>query len=105
MSTYRPSYKGIGQLLTAEFLQAEMLRRAKKGEAHAEAIAPDYSPYGVGYKYEFEVTGGVKESKKGTKRAFGRLANKSDHAIWVEFGGENTPAHRVLGKSLTAMGD
>jgi hypothetical protein len=105
MSTYRPSYEGIGELLTAEFMQAEMLRRAEKGKANAEAIAPDATPYGVGYKYEFEVTSGVKSSAEGHRRAFGRVTNNSDHAIWVEYGGQNTPAHRVLGKSLTAMGD
>jgi hypothetical protein len=105
MSEFKPSYRGIGELLTAEFMQVEMRRRAEKGKAYAEAIAPDAPPYGVGYKYEFEVTSGVKESKKGTKRAFGRVTNNSDHAMWVEFGGQNTPAHRTLGKSLTAMGD
>lgn len=105
MSTYRPSYKGIGELLTAEFLQAEMLRRAEKVKAQAQATAPDYTPYGEGYKYDFEVTGGVKVSKKGTKRAVGTVTNNSEHAIWVEFGGQNTPAHRTLGRALDAAGD
>lgn len=104
MSTYRPSYRGIGDLLTSDFLQAEMLRRAEKVEKAAEALAPDAPPYGVGYKYEFEVTGGIKESKKGTKRAYGRVTNRSEHAMWVEFGGQNTPKHRVLGKALDAAG-
>jgi hypothetical protein len=105
VSTFRPSYRGIGELLTAEFLQAEMVRRAELVKAEAEATAPDYTPHGVGYKYEFEVTGGIKESKKGTKRAVGRVTNHSGHAIWVEFGGQNTPAHRTLGRALDAAKD
>lgn len=105
MSTYKPSYRGIGELLTSEFMQAEMLRRAEKVKAAAEAIAPDAPPYGVGYKYEFKVEGGIKESKKGTKRAVGRVTNDSEHAIWVEYGGQQTPAHRTLGRALNAAKD
>lgn len=105
MSEFRPSYSGIGELLTADFMQAEMLRRAEKVKEAAEAIAPDAPPYGAGYKYEFEVEGGVKESKKGTRRAVGRVTNKSEHAIWVEFGGRHTPKHRTLGKALDAARD
>lgn len=105
MSTFRPSYRGIGDLLTADFMQAEMVRRAEKVKALAESTAPDAAPLGVGYKYEFRVTGGIKESKKGTKRAVGRVTNDSEHAMWVEFGGQNTPAHRTLGRALRAAGD
>ena len=102
---FNPSYEGIGQLLRASFIEDEMRRRALRVQALAEATAPDYSPYGVGYKYEFETTSGVKESKKGTRRAYGRVTNHSGHAIWVEYGGQNTPAHRTLGKALRAAGD
>jgi hypothetical protein len=105
MSTYKPSYKGIGELLTSEFMQAEMLRRAEKVKALAEATAPDAPPLGVGYKEDFEVSSGVKTSKKGTKRAYGRVTNTSDHAVFVEYGGQNTPAHRTLGRALRAAGD
>ena len=105
MSAYNPSYKGIGDLLTAEFMQAEMLRRAEKVKAEAQATAPDAPPYGEGYKYEFKVEGGIKESKKGTKRAVGRVTNDSEHAIWVEYGGQQTPAHRTLGRALNAAKD
>jgi hypothetical protein len=105
MTRYDASYEGIGELLRADFIQAEMRRRAEKVMALAEATAPDYTPYGVGYKYEFEVTSGIKTSKAGTKRAYGRVTNHSDHAIWVEYGGQNTPAHRTLGRALRAAGD
>jgi len=105
MSVFRASYSGIGELLRSDFMQAEMRRRAEKVKDLAQATAPDAPPYGVGYKYEFEVTSGIKVSKRGTKRAYGRVTNHSEHAIWVEFGGENTPAHRTLGRALRAAGD
>lgn len=105
MSEFRPSYKGIGEMLTAEFMQAEMLRRAEQVKARAQATAPDATPLGEGYKFEFKASAGVKTSKKGTRRAFGRVTNDSDHAIWVEYGGQNTPAHRTLGRALNTAGD
>lgn len=102
MGQFRASYSGIGDLLRADFLRAEMLRRAEKVKALAEASAPDAPPYGEGYKYEFEVSSGVKTSKAGTRRAYGRVTNNSEHAIDVEYGGQNTPAHRTLGRALRA---
>jgi len=105
MSLYNASYRGIGKLLTADFMQAEMVRRAEHVKALAQSTAPDAPPYGVGYRYEFAVTSGVKTSKRGTKRAFGRVTNHSEHALWVEFGGQNTPAHRTLGRALRAAGN
>lgn len=104
MSSYKPSYKGIGDLLTADFIRAEMLRRAEKVLARAEATAPDAPPVGVGYREDFEITTGVKRSKKGTTRARATVRNKSEHALFVEFGGKNTPAHRTLGKALGEAG-
>lgn len=105
MSRFTASYEGIGELLRSEAMQAEMHRRAEKVKALAEATAPDAPPYGEGYKYEFRVVSGVKTSSEGTRRAFGRVVNDSRHAIWVEYGGQNTPAHRTLGRALRAAGD
>lgn len=105
MARFNPDYKGIGEMLTASWMQAEMRKRAEKVRAAAVAMAPDYDPKGVGYKYEFEVDSGVKTSKKGTRRAYGRVTNKSPHAIYVEYGGKSTPRHRVLGKALDAAKD
>lgn len=102
---YKQSYAGIGKLLCAPFMQAEMERRAKLVEARAIVTAPDATPLGVGYKYEFETSSGVKVSKKGTKRAYGRVTNHSDHARAVEYGFGETPRHRTLGKALDAAGD
>lgn len=103
MSTFHSSYAGIGDMLTAEFMQAEMRRRAEKVKAAAEATAPDAPPYGVGYKYEFEVESGIRAEL--TRRAYGRVRNRSRHAMWVEFGGRNTPKYRTLGRALDAAKD
>lgn len=103
MGAVRTSYRGIGQLLCADFIVAEMVRRAEKVKALAETTAPDYTPLGEGYKYEFEIVSGVRKRK--TRRAFARVRNRSTHAMWVEFGGQNTPKHRTLGRALDAAKD
>lgn len=100
MSTYSASYKGIGEMLCAPFMVDEMKRRAENVKAAAEASAPDATPVGVGYKYEFRVESGIREGD--SRRAFGRVVNDSPHAAFVEFGGRSTPKHRTLGKALDA---
>ena len=105
MATFRASYKGIGELLTAPFIKAEMERRGAKVLARAKATAPDYTPIGVGYIDDFELVVDVKESKRGTRRARARVRNKSNHALWVEMGGQNTPKHRTLGRALSEAGE
>jgi bacteriophage HK97-gp10 putative tail-component len=104
MTTFNASYKGIGELLVADFIRAEMVRRAGKVLVRARATAPDYEPLGVGYVDEFELTSGTKVSKKGTRRAVATVRNGSKHALYVEFGGQNTPAHRTLGRALSEAG-
>lgn len=103
MTTFNASYEGLGELLQAEFVRAELVRRAEKVKAAAEAIAPDAPPYGVGYKYEFEVSSGTQHHL--TTRAFARVSNHSRHALFVEFGGQSTPKHRTLGRALDAAKD
>lgn len=109
MSEFHGSYKGIGEMLCADFMVAEMRRRAEKVKALAESTAPDATPVGIGYKYEFEASAGVEmhasTSGKVTKRAVGTVTNTSEHALFVEFGGQNTPAHRTLGRALRAASD
>ena len=105
MSSFKGSYRGIGELLVAPFIREEMARRGAKVLARAKATAPDYTPLGIGYIDDFELVVDVKESKRGTRRARARVRNKSDHALWVEMGGKNTPKHRTLGKALSEAGD
>lgn len=104
MSSYRASYKGIGELLIAPFIREEMARRAERVMARAKATAPDATPLGVGYIDSFQIEVGTKESKSGTRRALARVKNTSPHAIYVEFGGKNLDAHRTLRKALREAG-
>lgn len=99
MGGFKASKAGIGEMLRAPWMQAEMKARAEKVKALAESIAPVDTGE---YKSKFEVESGVKESSKGTRRAYGRVKNTAGHAIDVEYGGEHTPAHRTLGKALDA---
>lgn len=103
MAKYKASYKGIGDLLSAKFMQAEMYNRANKVKAVAEAIAPvGDGPDAGEYKASFEVSSGVRTEP--TRRAYGRVENTSDHAFYVEYGTKDTPRHRVLGRALEAAG-
>lgn len=104
MSTFKASRRGIGQLLTSQMMKDEMARRGAKVLARARATAPDYVPLGVGYIDDFELVVDIKTSKRGTRRARARVRNKSDHALWVEMGGQNTPKHRTLGRALSEAG-
>lgn len=96
---FSASYKGIGEMLTAEWMQAAMLARAEAGKAYAEGIAPRRTGK---YAGSFEASAGVRDGAR--RRAYGRLANTDSKALHLEFGTEDTPAHRTLGKALDIMG-
>lgn len=98
MGVYRSSYRGIGEMLCAPFMIAEMERRANAGKSYAESIAPEKTGE---YKASFEVESGIRQGK--TRRAFGRLKNTDPKAFYLEVGTEDTPKFRVLGKSLDHM--
>jgi hypothetical protein len=108
---YKASYTGIGEMLCAPWMEADMKRRAENVKTYAEATAPvgrDRRPTKNGkpkpiYKDSFKVSSGIKTSKKGTKRAYGRVTNDSPQAIMVEYGNENTPRHATLRKALEAV--
>jgi len=100
-SEFTPDYEGIGEMLRSEWMQAEMIRRAEKGKAYAEAIAP-FDPTdrdGDHYKDHFSVRPGNRQD-----RASAELVNDHVAAVQIEWGTSDTPAHRTLGKALDAMG-
>jgi hypothetical protein len=103
MGGFKASYRGIGELLRSPMMQAEMVRRAEKVKARAEATAPVGDKDGGEYAASFKIESGVKHGK--TSRAYARIANTSDHAAAVEFGWKNTPRYRTLGKALDAAKD
>lgn len=100
MSKYNQSYRGIGDMLSMPEIQAEMLRRAEKVKALAEAAAPVYERgrHPGRYKGAFRVSSGVRRLP--SRRAYARVTNDSPEALFVEFGNVNTPKHRTLGRAL-----
>lgn len=97
---YNASHRGIGEMLTAPFMVADMRRRAELVKNAAQAIAP----VGEGeYINRFEVDSGVQERK--TRRAFGRVSNTDPKAFFLEVGTIDTPRFRVLGSALDAAKD
>lgn len=97
MGAYRKSYRGIGEMLTSPFMQAEMARRAELVKAEAIATAPEDTGE---YKSKFEVESGIQHRK--TARAYARVMNTDDKALWLELGTGDTPRFRTLGKALGA---
>lgn len=102
MSTFNADYEGIGEMLCAPFMVAEMRRRAVKVEVRAEATAPEYAegPHPGRYKAAFRVESGVRHGR--TARAYGRVVNDAPEARWVEYGSKNNPRRRILGRALDA---
>lgn len=96
--TYHPNEAGLAELARAPFIAKELRRRAESVKAAAIALPPgDESGE---YSASFVVTSGVEDGK-----AFGRVTNTSDHAVYIEFGTEDTPTFRTLGKALAAAAD
>lgn len=103
-ATYRHNYEAFDKLvLSAPWMVEEMRVRAERGKAFAESIAPYDAKDRDGdhYRDHFSAEAGVREEP--TRRAYGRLSNDSDVALFVEYGTKNNERHRVLGRSLDAM--
>jgi hypothetical protein len=96
--TYRADYEGIGKMLCAPYMVGAMHVRAEAVAERARAIAPKRSGH---YSRSFRVSSGVREGK--TRRAYGRVTNTASYAIEIEYGTENTPAHRTLRTALDVV--
>jgi hypothetical protein len=111
---FRGDYEGIGHMLRAPFMVADMRRRAEAVKAFAEATAPvgtDRSPTDADqtvYKDSFRVEWGVHTATwkgKTTTRAYGRVLNVSLHAVYVEYGRKHHDPnrHATLRRALIAV--
>lgn len=105
MSRYDASYSGLRELLNSDFMKAEMLARAEKVKAAAEAAAPvmEDGPHPGRYKAAFTVSAGTHGGEH-HDRAFGRVENHAPEAFYVEYGTRNNPRYRTLGRALDAAG-
>lgn len=103
MATYRKSAKGIGEMLCMPGMVANMAGRANRVAARARATAPVETGE---YADSFVVTSGIRPATGSrTARAYGRVTNTSDHAVFVEYGTEHQQAHHTLARALEAAGD
>lgn len=103
---FQGDYRGIGDMLCSEGMQAAMRARAEKVAVAAEIdapIGPASDPHAGRYKASFSVDSGIREGK--TRRAYGRVTNDSPEAIYVEYGNKNIDAHHTLGRALDAARD
>ncbi len=107
MAGFRPSYIGIGEMLRADFMVADMVARMERVKAEAEATAPydpgatDGSHYRDSFHIEHTDHGGAKHD-----RAEAKVINDDNAAVFVEFlARTNAPPHRTLGRALHAAGD
>jgi hypothetical protein len=100
---FKGDYEGIGLMLCAPWMVADMRRRALAVKAFAEATAPvaRTGEHRGRYKASFRVESGIRVGK--TKRAYGRVINDAPEAIIVEYGNRNTPRHATLRKALEAV--
>lgn len=100
-STFNAYYDGIGEMLRAEYMQADMDRRAELGKEFAEAAAPYDATDSDGdhYRDHFHVEHGERKD-----RASARLVNDHKAAFQIEVGTSDTPAHRTLTRALDVMG-
>jgi hypothetical protein len=122
-ASYRMDKRGIEQhVLCAPWMMAEMVRRAERVKAFAEAHAP-FDPDdrdGTHYRDSFHVEGRIKDAVGDygpTKRAAGTVSNTDmPTALFVEYGrpagvdknGNAYPKqeeHRTLGNALEAAKD
>lgn len=100
---FQPNYAGIGEMLRAEFMEAEMLRRAEKVKAVCEATAPydpnskDGSHYKDSFRVEASRAGGLKKD-----RAEAKVISDDPAAFHIEMGTGDTPKHRTMGKAIDA---
>jgi hypothetical protein len=100
VNDFKADYQGIGEMLKADFMQADMMERARRGKEFAEATAP-YDEHGGSphYKDLFRVA-----ATPNTQRAEASLINDDEAAFQIEYGTRHTPKHRTLGKALDIMG-
>jgi hypothetical protein len=95
-STFKPNYKGIGQLMNSPAMVELVRQRAEAAMAYAESISPERTGE---YKASFEVTAGAHGGPK-NDRAEARLTNTSPHAVDVEW----KDGYHVLNRTASALG-
>jgi hypothetical protein len=103
---FKMSRKGVGQLLRSRMIEADMLYRAEKIEAVAEATSPvggPADPHRGLYKSSWVVTSTSRGGRR-RDRATATVTNTAPHAAWVEWGTENYAGRHILLQAAQAGG-
>jgi hypothetical protein len=101
--SFTPNYKGIGEMLRSKSMLDAMVFRAEKIKTVAEAIAPfdpgskDGTHYRDAFRVETSTHGGIHKD-----RAEAKVVNDDAAAFYIEYGTEDTPRFRTLGKAADA---
>jgi hypothetical protein len=97
---------GVGQLLRSQGLRLELVRRAERIRAAAEAAAPVGGPgdphpglYRASFGVESTTRGGLRDD-----RAAAAVYNTAPYAAEVEYGNGRTEAHHTLARAAQAGG-
>lgn len=88
------------ELLNAPWMVEEMRKRAERGKAYAEQIAPvDTGQYAASFEVESGTHGGIHGD-----RAWALLSNSDPAAPYVEFGNGHDHGEHVLLRTMDVMG-
>lgn len=109
MATYKPSRKGMGEIMRSPRVRGLMELKAREAAGIAQNLAPDAPPLTEGYVDNFEVHAGTRKIA-GTRRAVADLVNTSAYAAAVEWGwfakeGVGHAGYHVLGQTADVIGD
>jgi hypothetical protein len=100
---FQASYAGIGEMINAPRMVTEMRRRAENVAARASATARrgETGQYAAGFRVESGTHGGSNND-----RAYGRVVNDDEGAVYEEFGTSRQGARHTLRTALfEAAGD
>jgi hypothetical protein len=93
---FQASFSGISKMINSPRMVAEMRRRAEKVAAQAAATAPrDTGQYSASFRVESGSHGGANRD-----RAYGRVSNADNAALYVELGTSRQEARHTLRDAL-----
>lgn len=98
---FSADYGGIGEMIRAPLMEAEMRRRATLIKERARSIAPMDTGQ---FKDRFHVDSGRRGGLK-NDRAWASVTNSDPAAVSIEFGTSKTAAHHTLTTAIQAARD
>jgi len=104
-TNFEADVRGIGDMLTADYMREAMRVRIKA----VEGLAIANSPVDEGdYVASFETDTGIQRGRPQpgvpvNRRAYGELTNVSDHAIHVEYGQNGVRKSAPMRKALRSL--